>query len=155
MKIVSCIVRMLRYTWASPYSLVGLLLSVVAILFGATLRIRDGTVEVAGGRIWAWVSRLPRLLRFFAITFGHVIFGSSHDLLGHHRSHERVHVQQYERWGILFIPLYFASSLVQFLRGRDPYLGNCFEQEADLHATKVVKSPCDSPGRPENFRRTS
>ena len=130
MKIVNTIICLLRYLWASPYSFVGLLLSLVAILFGATMRIRNGTVEAAGGRIGAWVSHLPRVLQFLAITLGHVILGTSHDLLGSHRAHERVHVQQYERWGALFIPLYFASSLVQLLRGGDPYLGNRFEREA-------------------------
>ena len=136
MKIMRYTVRMLRYLWASPYSLVGLLLSLVAILFGATIRIHDGTVEVAGGRMHSWVSRLPRFLRFSVITIGHIILGSSHNLLGFHRAHERVHVRQYERWGILFIPLYFASSLVQLLRGHDPYLANRFEREADMHASR-------------------
>jgi hypothetical protein len=41
-----------------------------------------------------------------------------------------VHVRQYERWGVLFFPLYAASSLWQLARGRDPYRDNRFEREA-------------------------
>ena len=130
MKIVNWIFRVFRYIWASPYSFVGLLLLLIALLFGATVRIVDGTVEVAGGRLNAWMSRLPRSLQVSAITFGHVILGLDHASLDSLRTHEQVHVRQYERWGILFIPLYLGSSLLQFLRGRNPYFENRFEREA-------------------------
>ena len=66
----------------------------------------------------------------YAITFGHVIIGLDHATLTHLRLHEHVHVRQYERWGVLFFPLYLASSLIQIVRRRDPYLNNCFEREA-------------------------
>jgi hypothetical protein len=46
------------------------------------------------------------------------------------RSHELVHVRQYERWGVLFIPAYLLCSLVLWLTGRDPYRDNPFEREA-------------------------
>ena len=46
------------------------------------------------------------------------------------RRHEHVHVRQYERWGPLFIPAYLLSSLVQLLRGRNPYRENHFERQA-------------------------
>lgn len=130
MGILTGILRVLRYTWASPYSFVGLLLLLVALLLGATVRIADGNLEVAGGRVGAWMSRLPRSLQLSAITFGHVILGLNHALLDSFRSHEHVHVRQYERWGILFIPVYLGSSLLQFLRGRHPYFENRFEREA-------------------------
>jgi len=39
-------------------------------------------------------------------------------------------VQQYERWGPLFVPAYLGSSLLQWLRGQDPYRSNWFEREA-------------------------
>ena len=130
MRFVNWIFRVFRYTWAFPYSFVGLLLLLVALLFGATVRIVDGTFEVAGRRLGAWMSRLPRSLQLSAITFGHVILGLDHALLDSLRSHEQVHVRQYERWGILFIPLYLGSSLLQFFRGRHPYFENRFEREA-------------------------
>ena len=46
------------------------------------------------------------------------------------RSHERVHVRQYERWGPLFIPLYLSASAWALASGRDPYRDNRFEREA-------------------------
>jgi hypothetical protein len=125
-----CATGVLRYAWAAPCSLVGLLLTLVALLSGATARFDGGSLEVAGGRFGPRISRLPRGLRFSAITFGHVILGVSHASLAIHRAHEHVHVRQYERWGILFFPLYCGSSLVQLLRGCNPYLDNRFEREA-------------------------
>ena len=67
-----------------------------------------------------------------------------------HRRHERIHVRQYERWGVLFIPLYCASSLLQFFRGRDPYLENRFEREACSCGScpgKVSESPVPGTGK--------
>ena len=76
------------------------------------------------------VSFLPHPLRFCAITFGHVVIGVDHETLAHCRTHEHVHVRQYERWGPLFVPAYLLSSLIELLRGRRPYLDNRFEREA-------------------------
>jgi hypothetical protein len=136
---------MLQYAWAAPCSLVGLLLTLVALLSGATARVDGGTLEVAGGRFGPRITRLPRGLRFSAITFGHVILGVSHASLAIHRAHEHVHVRQYERWGVLFFPLYCGSSLAQLLRGRNPYLDNHFEREARF----AVSSTADRV-RPSN-----
>ena len=44
--------------------------------------------------------------------------------------HERVHVEQYERWGPLFFLAYPLSSLWQILHGRSPYWDNHFEIQA-------------------------
>jgi hypothetical protein len=44
--------------------------------------------------------------------------------------HERVHVEQYERWGALFFLAYGASSLRQLVGGRNPYWHNHFEVQA-------------------------
>lgn len=123
-------VRLLRYLWASPYSALGLLLGAFAVLFGATARRHFGVLEIAGGRVGAVLSRLPEPLRFSAMTLGHVILAVDRSALGQLRSHERVHVRQYERWGPLFLPAYLLSSLVQLLRGRNPYRENHFERQA-------------------------
>ena len=37
---------------------------------------------------------------------------------------------QWERWGPLFLPAYFALGLWAWLRGRDAYRANRFEREA-------------------------
>lgn len=118
------------YLWAAPNSLAGLLLAAIACSVGASVRWIDGTLEVAGGRLMRWFARPQHLLPFCAITFGHVILGLDHALLARVRAHEQVHVRQYERWGPLFIPLYLGSSLLEALRGRDPYRANHFERQA-------------------------
>ena len=130
MRLVGIAVRAFRYLWALPWSLAGLMAALVAVLFGATVRIGNGTLEVSGGRRGEWASRLPVSDQICAITLGHVILGIDPVMLSSCRAHESVHVRQYERWGILFIPLYFGSSIVQLLNGRDPYLDNRFEREA-------------------------
>lgn len=119
-----------RYAWASPATAVGLLFSLIAMVAGARPRVVDGVVEVGGGRLRSLMAALPRCGGFGAITFGHVVIGLDHSLLRRVRAHELIHVQQYERWGVLFFPLYAASSLLQLLCGRDPYRDNAFEREA-------------------------
>jgi len=65
-----------------------------------------------------------------ALTFGHVVFGQTEAALDLSRVHERVHVRQYERWGIAFVPAYLICWLILSLRGRDGYRENPFEVEA-------------------------
>ena len=122
--------RLLRYCWTSPATTVGLLLSVPAWSLGARGRVVDGVLEVGGGHLHGLVARLPRAMQFAAITFGHVIIGVDHNVLARLRSHEHVHVRQYERWGILFFVLYAGSSLLALMRGQHPYWHNHFEREA-------------------------
>ncbi|HEY9446199.1 MAG TPA: signal peptide prediction [Burkholderiales bacterium] len=133
---------MLHYLWASPASAVGLTVLLMARVCGASVRMLDGTLEVGGGRIGAAIDRLPACLRFNAITFGHVIIGVDDALLAACRAHERVHVRQYERWGIFFFPLYLGSSLLQLVRGRSPYWDNHFERQAYATETRQPTAPC-------------
>jgi hypothetical protein len=120
--------QVLRYAWASPCTLVGLLLAILAGLSGAHWRAVAGTLEVA---------MLPRRppgspwwLPFRAITLGHVILGTHPAELARLRVHEQAHVRQYETWGPLFLLAYPADSLWQWLRGRRPYADNRFEVAA-------------------------
>jgi hypothetical protein len=64
------------------------------------------------------------------MTLGHVIIGQDQYCLDSSRSHEHVHVRQYERWGPFMIPAYLAASLWLYWRGYDAYLDNPFEREA-------------------------
>jgi hypothetical protein len=121
---------LLRYLWALPATIVGLTFAIVAIAGGAAVHCVDGVLEVGGGAAGRAVARLPPSVRFHAITFGHVILGIDQLALRCARTHERVHVRQYERWGVLFFALYIGSSLAQWLRGRHPYFDNRFEREA-------------------------
>ena len=122
--------RLLRYLWAAPYTVLGLLLGALAVLFGATIRRHHGVIEVFGGGIGARIAQLPPSLGFSAMTLGHAILAVDRSALTELRFHEHVHVRQYERWGPLFLPAYLLSSLVQLLRGRNPYRENHFERQA-------------------------
>ena len=120
----------LRYAWAGPWSLLGLALAVPALMLGARARHVHGVVEVSGGWLGRVAARGVGPFNVVAITFGHVVLGSSADMLKRLRAHERVHVRQYERWGPLFVPAYLADGLWQVLRGRHPYRDNRFERPA-------------------------
>jgi len=137
--------RLLRYVWALPNTLVGLVLGVIALLGGGRWRIHLGVVEFYGGRVGAAVAALPRVLGFSAMTLGHVILAVDRSALAQLRRHEHVHVRQYERWGPLFVPAYLLSSLVQLLRGRNPYRENHFERQAYALAPARYR---DRPARP-------
>lgn len=104
------------------------------------MRVHAGALEFGGGRAGALVSRLPAPCAFSAITFGHVILGIDHATLAAARTHEQVHVRQYERWGLLFFPAYLLSSVVQLVLGRNPYLDNVFEREARALASRGTPS---------------
>ena len=128
--------RLLGYLWAAPYTVLGLLLGAVAVLAGAKWRKHLGVIEVSGGWIGQWIARLPPVLGFSAMTLGHVILAVDRSALAQLRLHEHVHVRQYERWGPLFVPAYVLSSLLQLLRGRNPYRENHFERQAFAAAAR-------------------
>jgi hypothetical protein len=119
-----------RHAWAGPATLVGLALAVVALAFGATVRRHAGVIEVTLVRRTGESLRAHPSFPFAAITFGHVVIARTADDHARLRSHERVHVAQYERWGAMFLVAYPAESAYQWLRGRRPYLDNRFEVEA-------------------------
>jgi hypothetical protein len=120
----------LAYAWAAPATVLGLLLALLA-LRGGRVAIRDGVLE-AHGPLVRWALTHLTIVRggVAAITFGHVVLGRDSDALEWSRTHERVHVAQYERWGPFFLPAYVAASLWAFLRGGDFYLDNVFERAA-------------------------
>ncbi|MDE2370632.1 MAG: signal peptide prediction [Burkholderiales bacterium] len=117
-----------RRLWAGPWTLLGLLLGALAWTCGARWRRRDGAIEVAGGTLGRWIEDGRHGLR--AMTLGHVVLGCSAAWLDALSEHERVHVRQYERWGPLFVPAYFAAGAWAALRGGDAYRDNRFEREA-------------------------
>ncbi|HEY8358508.1 MAG TPA: signal peptide prediction [Ramlibacter sp.] len=122
--------RALKYGWAAPYTAVGITLGALGLVFGGTWQVERGALEFAGGRLGRLLARLPQPFAFSAMTLGHVILAVDRVALAELRSHEQVHVRQYERWGPLFLPAYLLSSLVQLLRGRNPYRENHFERQA-------------------------
>ncbi|MCO8122785.1 hypothetical protein NHH03_13640 [Stieleria sp. TO1_6] len=115
----------LRYLWAAPNT--ALAVGIGLLLF-ARFRIVEGVVEMHGPMV-AWVlRRLP--VSALALTLGHAVFGQDAIALDQTRRHEHVHVRQYARWGLFFIPLYLGWSVWLYLRGRDGYMENPFEIEA-------------------------
>ena len=136
--------RWWRYLWAAPASAVGLVPAALACTLGASARVADGVLEVAGGRLARWVGKVPACGGFVAITFGHVVIGQSHAVLAELRAHEHEHVRQYERWGVLFFAAYLGSSAVQWLSGRGAYRHNHFECQARAAAARAACSPSAS-----------
>jgi hypothetical protein len=118
------VLRLLAWSWASPNTLVGLLLALLCL---SRLRWHDGVIEAAGGG-------LSILLRPWAqaITLGHVILARSPHSLAEFRAHERRHVRQYEFLGPFFLPAYFLIGALIWLRGGRPYLDHPLERQAGL-----------------------
>jgi hypothetical protein len=119
------------YLWALPATLLGLLVVLIARSSGGVLQRVDGVLEAAGG--WpAWVLRrgFPFSGSVAAITLGHVVVGATLADLAATRAHERAHVRQFERWGVLLLVLYPLAGLHAWLRGGHPYRDNVFECEA-------------------------
>ena len=124
--------RVLRYLWAGPTTLIGIVLALPSL--------RRGHVAIVDGVIEAHSPFLERVLAKWtplasgadAMTLGHVVIGRDARALELTREHERVHVRQYEQWGPLFVPAYLCASIWALAHGGDPYFDNRFEREARL-----------------------
>jgi hypothetical protein len=114
------VTRWLRVLWASPASLLGLLLAPFFRRRTAT----EGVLLCEGA---AWPRRLG--FGYRAMTLGHVVLCVD-DMDEVVWRHELEHVAQYERLGVLFLPAYGLASLWALARGRDLYRDNVFEAEA-------------------------
>ena len=122
--------RFVRYVWAGPTTLVGLLLA-LALLKRGQVALINGVVEAHSPLLCCALTRLTPLAGGAdAITLGHVVIGRSAQALERTRAHERVHVRQYELWGPLFVPAYLIAGLCAFARGGHPYFDNRFERQA-------------------------
>ena len=122
--------KLAAYVWASPNSVLGLAVALLMLIFGGRGRVIRGALEVSGGLVGSFFAA-PAIGRGFrAVTLGHVILATHDAALAVCRAHEQAHVRQYELWGPVFLPAYFASSLWQLLRGRRAYRDNYFERQA-------------------------
>jgi hypothetical protein len=127
-KIAGRVVAGLARLWALPWTLAGLFVGSTALATGGGGRCVEGVLEFHGGLV-AWLLR-HAAGGASAMTLGHVILGRTRADLNRAREHEHVHVRQYERWGLMFIPAYGLCSAWLWLRGRRPYWDNPFEREA-------------------------
>jgi hypothetical protein len=128
--VVSLVRRIAAYVWAGPNTLLGLAAGLAMLMFGAAASRIQGAIEFSGGAIGLLFASRLQPFRFQAVTFGHVILGTSAAALAGARQHEHVHVRQYERWGPFFLPAYLASSAWQLVTGRHVYHDNYFERQA-------------------------
>lgn len=126
--VLARVLRTLSVIWASPGTLVGLVIGTVGLASGGTWQLHSGVLEFYGGFVTRFLGMMP--VRAAAMTFGHVVLGQTSESLEFTRTHERVHVKQYERWGPFFIPAYLLFSAALWIAGRDAYRDNPFEVEA-------------------------
>jgi hypothetical protein len=112
------------YLWVAPVTGLGLL---VALVGGMRVRSVLGVFEASGG----WLGPLlRRVLRIDAITLGHAVIGVDTATLARWRHHERVHVWQYERLGVLMPLMYGWHGLVGWCCGRRAYWDHPYEVQA-------------------------
>jgi hypothetical protein len=124
------------YLWAGPVTLLGLLVGAVTAR-GGRWTILDGVVEIHSPLLgWCLRHLVPVTGGVSAMTLGHVVVGRDADALDRTRTHERVHVRQYERLGPLLLPAYAAASVWAVLRGQHAYFDNCFEREARRRSSR-------------------
>ena len=122
--------QLLLFLWASPWTLVGLIAGLIALLTGGSAQRVGRVLEFNGGALSRLLTWVPIAGGAAAMTLGHVVIARTVGDLNRSREHELVHVAQYERWGPLFVPAYLACSAWLWVFGRDAYLDNPFEEEA-------------------------
>lgn len=121
--------KVLAMIWASPYSALGIVIGLIGVAAGGSVKRVDGVLEFQG-RFIAWALDLLPLPEAQAMTLGHTVIARHQQALDATRDHERVHVRQFERWGPLMGPAYLGWSATLWIRGKDAYRDNPFEQEA-------------------------
>lgn len=121
--------------WTLPNTVLGLLLGLPALAFGATLRVGDaalvfvdypwgpGGALTLGNTILCTHANLDCACRTYAERFGLSAPGGAAHRLG---DHERAHVYQSMTLGVFFLPVYLLCG------GISPR--NRFEQAADRYA---------------------
>jgi hypothetical protein len=124
--------RLLRYLWAGPTTLIGIVLAGTALRRGHAA-IVEGVIEAHSPFLRrALASLTPLAGGADAMTLGHVVIGRDARALEITRAHERVHVRQYELWGPFLVPAYLLAGVCALLLGGHPYFDNRFEREARL-----------------------
>jgi hypothetical protein len=140
----------MKYIWASPATSLGICAGFIAVLLGATVNVFRGVLEISLRPRSARVTRALARLPYAAITFGHVVIAQSEETQNLLRAHERVHVAQYEKWGLAFFIAYPLESVLQRLQGNRPYLDNRFEVSARSAAAQIKerRAPLHALGDP-------
>lgn len=130
----SGVIFVAKLLWASTWSIWGLGVGAVGLLTGGGVRRRGRILEFWGGILPLFLKYFPFVAGSPVATFGHVVLGRCERYLDACRPHQLIHVQQYERWGPLFVPTYLTLWFVLWCCGKRPYYDNPFEREA-FHET--------------------
>jgi hypothetical protein len=130
--------RPAAYLWAGPVTAAALPFVALALATGGRARRRDGVLETSGGALRPLLAHAVPGFPITAITLGHVVLASGESALDETRSHERVHVRQYETWGPLFPPMYLLSSVAALARGHGAHAGNAFERQAFRESEEIA-----------------
>jgi len=100
---------------------------------------------------WFRVNRMP----VSAQTVGRYVF-SLDPVPPHILAHELEHIRQWERFGPLYLGLYFGLSALAVLSGRRPYWDNVFEvaarRRAELEMAALPADAGSAPGTHEDGR---
>jgi hypothetical protein len=130
---------LLRWGWASPWTLFGLTLGIAGLCNGVRIEWYRRTIVCYSGWIEKLLKNVPIRGGASALTLGHTILARSREDMLRSHPHEVVHVRQYELWGIFFVPAYFGISCWLVVRRKDPYWDNPFEREAyDSTSTRTT-----------------
>jgi hypothetical protein len=124
------LLTILAVLWASPWTLLGLAIGALGLLTGGKVQRAGRVIEFCGGAVRLGLRWLPFVRGASALTLGHTVLGQTVSDLDACRTHELVHVRQYERWGPLFVPAYLLFWWLLWLQGKSPYFDNPFEREA-------------------------
>jgi hypothetical protein len=122
---------LVKYAWALPNTVVGLLFVPCALWPRSGTRLVNGVLEVHGPLISRILQHVvPLRGGASAMTFGHIVVARDRRSLEATRRHERVHVRQCEIWGPAFVPAYLIAALWALINGTGAYTGNYFERQA-------------------------
>lgn len=119
-----------KVLWAGPWSLWGLGIGGLGLLTGGGVQWNGLVLEFWGGLLPLFLMYFPFVAGSPVATFGHVVLGRSERHLDACRPHQLVHVNQYERWGPLFVPIYLTCWCILWCCGKHPYYDNPFERQA-------------------------
>ncbi len=108
------------------------------------------TRRVVTGDVTAVLVEDPRVGRWFraqlipvqAQTLGRHVVASA-PVPANVLAHECEHIRQWGRFGPFYLPIYFGSSALAFLRGRRPYWDNVFEARARERADRDTAAAPD------------
>ena len=131
--------RLWHYLWPMPITVIGIGLALTIRLSGGKWSFRKGVLETCGPAA-RLLLRLHPVRGVIAMAMGHVVIARDDICLAQTNAHEREHVRQFERWGLLFPLIYSAESIYRWLRGESPYSDNRFERAADQAALREQKN---------------